>query len=181
MTITWTSDPKHRLVTIDPQTGTLYRVAESRGNWQLAVYLQGDRKSCDRHLLESMEAAIELAEARIRHDAELVNLARFTKASAVRTPWGRARSVTVYAEGVDLLSTADRDGFRLSQAINEAIPDHLRLDDGWYDEDEAGFRVILALPECFTGLEVAQAEKALLDLDPDLHETHFNSPNRLGL
>ena len=181
VTIIWTSDPKQRLVATDPRTGTLYRVAEVRGRWQLAVYLQGDRKSCDRHLLETVKAATDLAEARISHDAELVNLARTTKVSTVRTPWGRARSITVYADGIDLVSTADRDGFRLAPSINETIPDHLRLEDGWYDEDEAGFRVILALPEHFTGLEVDQAEKALMDLNPDLHELHFGDPPGMRL
>lgn len=172
---TWTTDANSRLHLTDPATGTRYRIGETKAGWQLAVFLAGERRSCNRHLFETVGEAQHHASERIRNDIELASLGRITRRLAIGTPWGRSRTATSYGEGVELFSTADRDGFRLSPAMNAAMPEHLRLEDGWYEEDSDGCRVALGLPSLFTTLELKQATEAAQVIHPRLYESLIGS------
>lgn len=51
------------------------------------------------------------------------------------TPWGRAQSAEVIIPGVGVVSTAGHGGIKLSQARQFELPDYMRREGGWYEED----------------------------------------------
>src|SRR5437762_1102035 len=51
------------------------------------------------------------------------------------TPWGRADSAGIIAEGIAFVSTPSHGGIFLSAEMNEKIPEVFRRQGGWYEED----------------------------------------------
>ncbi|MDX1744810.1 MAG: hypothetical protein R3324_02635 [Halobacteriales archaeon] len=52
-----------------------------------------------------------------------------------RTPWGEAQTAYTYAEGVVFYSCAGHGGVKVNKPLNRLIPEPLRNEDGWYEED----------------------------------------------
>lgn len=82
------------------------------------------------------------------------------------TPWGRAQWVTRCGRGINLYSTAGHGGFKVSKGLNATMPDCLRIDDGWYEEDCDYARVVLAFPDRFNEGLVAAARDSLKRWNP---------------
>jgi len=53
------------------------------------------------------------------------------------------------------------------------MPDYLRLEGGWYEEDCDWARVVVAFPERFRGEQVTAADETLKNWAPAAWETHF--------
>jgi hypothetical protein len=77
------------------------------------------------------------------------------------TPWGIAQTSTAYGRGVIEYKTARHGGFHVSPALNRTMPDHLRIEDGWYEEDADWARVALAFPDRFNAHDLEAARRSL--------------------
>lgn len=53
----------------------------------------------------------------------------------MRTPWGKAQTVTTVAPGIVVVDTAGHGGVKLDRKRNAKIPMAARLHGGWYEED----------------------------------------------
>jgi hypothetical protein len=54
----------------------------------------------------------------------------------MKTPWGTAQRAVILVEGMGRVATAAHGGIRLAPELNSLVPEHLRQEDGWYEEDE---------------------------------------------
>lgn len=52
-----------------------------------------------------------------------------------RTPWGRSDYAKEYAPGIVWYGTPSHGGFKLDRERNAAVPDYMRREGGWYEED----------------------------------------------
>lgn len=170
----WEEDERGFMSLVDSNTGTRYRLekgtAREGSGVQLAVYAGGAKSTYDRTPFPDPVSAIQHVYLRIHHDREETLLGRVKGATNVRTPWGRARSRTCFSSGIDLLSTAETDGFYVNPALNLQIPESLRITDGWYQEDTDGARVALAFPELFTTFELIKARETAIQEFGDAYE-----------
>ena len=53
----------------------------------------------------------------------------------MQTPWGKADSATVYADGIGWVGTPSHGGCKLDRKRNAMIPSYMRQAGGWYEED----------------------------------------------
>jgi hypothetical protein len=83
------------------------------------------------------------------------------------TPWGASQLASTYAEGITAYMTAGHGGFRLSAERNARVIPTLRIDSGWYEEDDAWAIVALTFPDLFTGYERKLADRTIRDKWPD--------------
>ena len=52
-----------------------------------------------------------------------------------RSPWGQIDNQYLIAEGILSVSTPSHGGLKLSADRQKQMPDFMRSDDGWYEED----------------------------------------------
>lgn len=86
----------------------------------------------------------------------------------MRTPWGKADHIRVYAEGIAFVGTPGHGGIKLDRKRQAAMPAALRIGGGWYEEDVAYVRVVLAFPGVLEMTD-ASARTALKDWNPDVY------------
>lgn len=72
------------------------------------------------------------------------------------TPWGAPQHITLLAEGIRSVSTGSHGGIKLSAERNEQMPDYMRNDDGWYEEDSEWAKVTVVFQDAF-GADVVTA------------------------
>ena len=65
------------------------------------------------------------------------------------TPWGAPQHITTLVEGIRSVSTASHGGIKLSAERNAQMPDYMRNEDGWYEEDSERARVAVVFPDAF--------------------------------
>lgn len=82
------------------------------------------------------------------------------------TPWGEAQGAERYTRGVTSYDTASHGGFKVSKTLNDKIPEILRNEDGWYEEDCEWAKVAFSLPMLFTDLEKFHAVRTLKNYFP---------------
>jgi hypothetical protein len=51
------------------------------------------------------------------------------------TPWGKPQTIRLLAEGIWTVSTARHGGIKLDRKRNAEVPDYMRIEGGWYEED----------------------------------------------
>lgn len=51
------------------------------------------------------------------------------------SPWGKIDYLTTLIEGVENVSTPSHGGIKLSRKRNAAVPEYMRREGGWYEED----------------------------------------------
>lgn len=68
----------------------------------------------------------------------------------VNTPWGKSQSKQKVVRGINFYSTAGHGGYKVSKKLNASIPDCLRNEDGWYEEDCEYLKVIISFPQYFS-------------------------------
>lgn len=90
----------------------------------------------------------------------------------IETPWGTAQDSKQHAEGIMWYSTAGHGGFHLSPEVNSRVPEALRIEDGWYEEDCDWALVAIAFPDIFIK-EYANATRTMRNWHPDRYEKHF--------
>jgi hypothetical protein len=88
----------------------------------------------------------------------------------MRTPWGKADHVRVYAEGVAFVGTPGHGGIKLDRKRQSAMPEALRLKGGWYEEDVEYARVKLAFPELLPDMSLESAQRRIKDVHPEVWE-----------
>jgi len=93
--------------------------------------------------------------------------------SPVSTPWGAPQHTEFLARGVFSVITAGHGGIKVADAFNQRIPEYLRNEDGWYEEDCDWCLVALAFPDLFSDADVESAKKTLADYYPNAFEAHF--------
>lgn len=89
---------------------------------------------------------------------------------ATSTPWGPSQYSTKYGFGITSYGTAGHGGFKVCATLNAKMPDCLRLNDGWYEEDCEWARVALAFPDRFSEKQIAAAKDTLRNQHPDAYE-----------
>lgn len=99
---------------------------------------------------------------------------------ATQTPWGKSQYSQKITRGINFYGTARHGGFKVSKKLNESIPDHLRLDDGWYEEDCDWARLVLGLPQFFSQEQTYHAIDTLKEWAWDAYEVHFNRTLKPG-
>jgi len=67
--------------------------------------------------------------------------------AGMKTPWGRADNVHKLVEGIWFVGTPGHGGLKVSAALNKKIPETVRADGGWYEEDLAYNWVVVFFPE----------------------------------
>ena len=100
----------------------------------------------------------------------------------MRTPWGKADSVSPIMEGLDFVGTPSHGGVFVSRKRNAIIPAYMRRANGWYEED-----CDWAIPFCVFEMELQahgseSAKKAIAEghhrstlrnWSPDAYERYF--------
>jgi len=109
------------------------------------------------------------------HQREKRALGRREIDSRAHTPWGPSQGATAYAEGVAFHSTAGHGGFHLSAKRNSKVHPLLRIQGGFYEEDECWAIVALTWPHLFTAFERRCAERTIKDSWPDAWEKIFGT------
>jgi len=118
------------------------------------------------------ELAREEVEDRINHDEEKKNLDRKAVTPQHKmTPWGKPQSCEEYGGGVFFYSTASHGGYKVTR--QKAMPEALRNETGWYEEDCEWARVALGLPDLFTAYEKKVAERTLRAYEPNVWEAFY--------
>jgi len=111
-------------------------------------------------------ATLEAAQAECDdHAQDQIALAALPRPELIRpewlscTPWGKPDHAVRYGTGIVFYSTPSHGGFKVTPTLNRKMPDHLRLADGWYEEDCDWCRVALAFPALFTARERRHAQQ----------------------
>ena len=68
---------------------------------------------------------------------------------ATSTPWGQAQQSKKIATGIMQYYTASHGGIHLSPKRNAMVPDYMRMDNGWYEEDCEWAIPAMVFPEAF--------------------------------
>lgn len=92
---------------------------------------------------------------------------------ATSTPWGPSQHSKKYGRGIIFYGTAGHGGFHVSRTLNVKIPQYLRNEDGWYEEDCEYAKVVIAFPDRFPDDTVKHATESLRGWNPDAYEAHF--------
>lgn len=91
----------------------------------------------------------------------------------MNTPWGKFQYKEKITRGINFYSTASHGGFKVSKKLNEQVPEALRNEDGWYEEDCDSARVYIAFPQFFPADRVLMAMESLKRWDWMAYEKHF--------
>lgn len=146
------------------------------GGWYLASAWRLTRPLCELKREEFYGHDGDLADeaafqARVletaEHRRDLAALQRLQTRMVCSTPWGPSQLASIYAEGIVAHMTAGHGGFRLSPERNARVIPPLRIDSGWYEEDDAWAIVALTFPDLFTGYERKLADRTIRDQWPD--------------
>jgi len=86
------------------------------------------------------------------------------------TPWGLSDSNTALAPGIGSYSTPSHGGIHLDAEHNKKMPDSIRAEDGWYEEDCEWAKVALIFPEAFKPEHVEMAINTLKNWLPHEYE-----------
>lgn len=92
------------------------------------------------------------------------------------SPWGTILSVEEWADGIWSIRTASHGGLKLSEARNTAMPDYLRIEDGWYEQDKDWCLAVVAHHKEFRGHHVPKLDIAMdtmLKHHPRCYEKFF--------
>lgn len=93
----------------------------------------------------------------------------------MRTPWGSAQTAEIVAPGIGAVSTAGHGGIKLSRERNALVPDYMRQDGGWYEEDCDWALAVLVFPDEFSqwagdSRDVESAHSTAKNWRPDKYE-----------
>lgn len=92
---------------------------------------------------------------------------------ATWTPWGPPQASEKIAPGITFYSTASHGGVKLSEARQREMPEALRLEKPWYEEDCEFARVVLAFPDHFSEKQLETAQSTLKDYYPEAYENFY--------
>lgn len=96
----------------------------------------------------------------------------------MRTPWGIADSAERIADGITFYTTPSHGGVGLSAARQRDMPDALRVEGGWYEEDCDYALVVVAFPDEFPAGASDRAAESVANWQPERFEKHFGATLR---
>ena len=105
------------------------------------------------------------------------------------SPWGEVQYQEEVCPGVVCVGTAGHGGLKVEPTLNKTIPDYMRNDDGWYEEDCDWAKVYVALEAQILFAEDAHSigiisrgvhKKTLLNWAPDAFEQFYDVPIEPG-
>lgn len=91
----------------------------------------------------------------------------------MHTPWGVAQTKEEIVEGMVSVSTSSHGGIHLDKKLNARVPEYMRRDDGWYEEDLDWAIVATVFPEAFAEEQRVHARQTLKDWRPDSYERFY--------
>jgi hypothetical protein len=92
----------------------------------------------------------------------------------MQTPWGKSQYSRKIATGIMFYGTAGHGGLHISEKKNQCIPDYMRNENGWYEEDcESAIPMIVFT--VFDNNQKIIAEKTLKNYFPKMYEKFFNT------
>jgi len=91
----------------------------------------------------------------------------------MRTPWGTSDSVREIAPGIKFYGTPSHGGIKLDKKLNAQVPEYMRAEDGWYEEDLDWALVALVFPDAFPEKERKAAEHTIKNWYPDIWEQFY--------
>lgn len=83
-----------------------------------------------------------------------------------KTPWGRAETKEIIADGITFYSTPSHGGYKVHKRLLKKMPKRLVNLDGWYEEDAEWCKVVVAFPQYFT--------ETLVNIAKDLLEKFYD-------
>lgn len=92
---------------------------------------------------------------------------------ATSTPWGPSQHAERVTRGITFYGTAGHGGYKVSAKLNASMPGHLRLDDGWYEEDCDWSLVVTAFPQHFDDKTREAAKRTLKAWKPEAYEAEY--------
>lgn len=99
-----------------------------------------------------------------------------THSTRIRTPWGLSDDGgSIYADGITFYSTPSHGGFKLNRSRNAMVPEYMRADGGWYEEDCAWSIVATVHPVAFATKAgaIEAARKSFRDWYPEAYERFY--------
>lgn len=90
----------------------------------------------------------------------------------MNTPWGPAQYSRHIAPGIVFYDTASHGGIHVSETLLAEMPEYLRLEGGWYEEDSAWSLVAICFPNAFKA-EYDQALHTFRNWRPADYERYF--------
>ena len=92
---------------------------------------------------------------------------------ATSTPWGKSDHTHKIAPGITFYGTPSHGGIRVSAKLNQLIPEYMRQESGWYEEDCDYSKVVAVFPELFDDKEREAAKEVLAGYFPDEYEKFY--------
>lgn len=93
---------------------------------------------------------------------------------ATRTPWGMSDSQTVKTRGIIFYGTPSHGGFHVCHSLNGLIPEYMRRESGWYEEDCDWAIVAVSFSQLFDEKELELARQTLRSYEPEAYEKFYN-------
>lgn len=87
------------------------------------------------------------------------------------TIWGTADCSMKIARGIVSYSTPSHGGFHLSPTRQAEMPEVLKIESGWYEEDCDWCLVVMAFPQFFENADLAKS--CMRKWHPDRYEKFF--------
>ncbi len=88
----------------------------------------------------------------------------------MQTPWGKANYKKPIVPGITFYGTPSHGGIKVKAKINHRIPEYIRKEDGWYEEDCDWAIVTFIFPQFFSWEERSQAKHTFMNWYPDEYE-----------
>lgn len=93
------------------------------------------------------------------------------------SPWGQVQDYTEFGDGVFFVSTAGHGGFKVPANLNRQIPDYMRKQGGWYEEDCDWCIPVLVLAHLFPDPKRQEAARnTLRNWHPHSYARFFGVP-----
>ncbi|MFH1031071.1 MAG: hypothetical protein V1767_00670 [Chloroflexota bacterium] len=90
------------------------------------------------------------------------------------TPWGESDSQHKLADGIILYGTPSHGGIHVRDDLNTKIPDYMRNENGWYEEDCEWCKVAIIFCKAFDGKQNKAAVDTFRSYFPDAYEKYFH-------
>lgn len=109
-----------------------------------------------------------------------------THTAPKRSPWGKVQDATELALGIWGVGTAGHGGIKLSRQRNQEVPDYMRREGGWYEEDidwcipATIFPDILGVPGYFAPSARDSVDDTMKNWLPDIWERYHSMKLKPG-
>ncbi|MDD5060740.1 MAG: hypothetical protein PHN44_00470 [Candidatus Marinimicrobia bacterium] len=91
----------------------------------------------------------------------------------MQTPWGQSDYRVKIADGIVSHNTPSHGGIHVEAQLNSLIPDYMRNESGWYEEDCEWAVVAVVFPQVFGEDQAKRAIVTLKNWLPDSAEKFF--------